>query len=230
MADDHDSIDQLPAGKHDLLQTFYRVSELATAARDPWWIFGGAAAVLCGAEDVEAHDVDVLMSPHDARRVLISQGIDNLGDGGTDRFRSEVYGKLNNAPLPIDVLAGFEVKQAGTWVPVNFSVPLRINLATGPVFIPKIEELIALFRLCGRPKDIDRVDRLEALRQTGAYDPADLDRVRHLLEPPIKRPRHEIGDPDPAPADQAGEAHPKPSPSAPANPSRSRSTRRRVPG
>lgn len=186
----------------DLLQTLSRVAELATQAQDPWWVFGGSAAALYGAEGIEAHDVDVIMSPEDAKRVLTSQGITAIGDGGTDHFRSEVYGKLINTPLPIDILGGFEVKQAGSWVPVAFGAPVRIDLPTGIVFVPQIEELIPLFRLCGRPKDIDRAAKLEAL-QTGDSDPADLDRVRHLLAPPITRPRHEIGDPDPLPADEA---------------------------
>lgn len=147
-----------------LLQTLQRVADFAGRARDPWWIFGGAAAALYGVEGVDLHDVDVLMSPRDAHRVLASQGQIELSDGGTDRFRSVVYGQITGAPLPIDVLAGFEIKQDGTWVPVIFSEPVRIELSTGPVFVPKLAELIAVFRLCGRAKDLDRADRLEALR------------------------------------------------------------------
>lgn len=184
----------------DLLLTLAEVAELGAAAQDPWWIFGGAAAALHGAEVDYVQDVDVLMSPQDAKRVLASQGIIDFGDGGTDRFRSGVYGKLNVAPLPIDILAGFDVNRDGSWVPVCFSVPLRVDLPTATVYVPQLEELIALFRLCGRPKDLDRAAKLEAL-QTGDYDPADLDRVRHLLDPPIKRARHEVGDPEPLPAE-----------------------------
>lgn len=165
MADD----DYNPAGRQrvgdpDLDQTLERVAELTSVARDPWWIFGGAAAALYGDEDVEAHDVDVLMSPDDAKRVLSSQGITHMGDGGTDRFRSAVYGQVNGAALPIDVLAGFEIMQAGVWVPVAFSEPVRMDLSAGPVYVPRLDELIAVFRLCGRRKDLDRADRLEALR------------------------------------------------------------------
>ena len=149
----------------DLHETLQRVAELAATAKGDWWVFGGAAAALYGVDGTDAHDVGVLMSPTDAKQVLAEHGISGLGDGGTSRFRSTVFGNLKHlGPLPIDVLAGFEVNRAGTWVPVQFSSPVAIQLPIGTVSVPKLDELIELFRLCGRPKDLERAAKLEGRR------------------------------------------------------------------
>lgn len=112
---------------------------------------------------VEAADVDVLMSVADARTTLSTRGILQTQDGGTGQFRSEVFGTVTGAALPIDVLAGFEVRKGHHWVPVRFVTAQAVTLPFGTVYLPTLHELTAVTRLLGRPKDVERARFLEGL-------------------------------------------------------------------
>lgn len=150
----------LPA---DLLDTLAEVARLTAAANGSWWIFGGAAMRLYGARDIVPADVDVLLAPDAAKAILIAEGIGQTSDGGSDRFRSQVYGTITKAPLPIDILGGFQVYHGADWRPVLLTSIERIILPFGTIQVPTLPELIAITRQLGRPKDFDRAQRLEAL-------------------------------------------------------------------
>src|SRR5258705_2680610 len=57
---------QLPSAA---VRTLVRAAEALEAARDDWWLIGGAAVALQGLA-IEIADVDVLLSAHDARQVI----------------------------------------------------------------------------------------------------------------------------------------------------------------
>ncbi len=134
------------------------------ASRHPWWIIGSAATVLQGARPLDAADVDVVMSPEDARRLLRERGLAVVSDGGSDRFRSEVFGRLTDSPLPIDIMGAFHIRRGAEWVRLRPTTREAITFPFGAVFTPTLPELIEITRNLGRPKDLARAQMLEALR------------------------------------------------------------------
>lgn len=146
-----------------LLETLAHLVKLTAQASQPWWVFGGAAMRLHGAIDIEPADVDVLLAPADASLILQNAGITQTSDGGSGRFRSEVYGTITSTPLPIDIMGGFSVHDGANWHPVTLTSIEHIALPFGLVPVPSLPELIATTRQLGRPKDLERAARLEAL-------------------------------------------------------------------
>jgi hypothetical protein len=106
--------------------------------------------------------VDVLASAADARRLIATLGAEPGRSGGTDLFRSPVFAKVGGLPLPVDVMGGFEVRGREGWAPVWPATRVRI----GEVFVPELAEQARIYRLFGRPKDLARAARLEALAST----------------------------------------------------------------
>ncbi len=84
------------------------------------------------------------------------------GDG-RGPYRSEVFGRIDDGPLPIEVLGGFHVREQGRWVAVQPVTRLAVGLARGAVFVPSRPELAAITRRLGRPKDLLRARMLDAL-------------------------------------------------------------------
>ncbi|MCY1552736.1 hypothetical protein D9M68_891520 [compost metagenome] len=79
-------------------------------------------------------------------------------------FRSQVFGQILTTPVPLDVMAGMDVRASGDWVPVTFSTRVPIAVEDFTVFTPSINEQIETCRLFGRPKDLQRAELLESLR------------------------------------------------------------------
>lgn len=147
-----------------LLQTFRMVAEKLTVAQDPWWLIGGAAARLQGARTVAISDIDVIMSVRDARRILADLGIPPKADGGTDRFRSDVFARWTSPPVPVDLMGGFQVLARDGWQPVRPATREPVPVADKILYVPSRLELIGICRLFGRPKDLARA---EALSEAG---------------------------------------------------------------
>jgi hypothetical protein len=57
-------------------------------------------------------------------------------------------------------MAGLDVAVAGCWQRVEPRTRQRIMKSDGPLFVPDQQELLALFRLFGRPKDAPRIKAL----------------------------------------------------------------------
>lgn len=138
---------------------------LASAAaelQDPWWVFGGAGILLSGL-DIQVPDIDVMASPRDARRLIATLGGDVVADPGEGLFRSQVFGQILTTPVPLDVMAGMDVRAGGDWTPVAFQTRVPVDVDGVTIFTPSVSEQIATCRLFGRPKDLDRAARLETL-------------------------------------------------------------------
>jgi hypothetical protein len=147
----------------DLAATLETLAAAAQDLRGPWWVFGGAAMVLAGLDDLATPDVDVLAAPEDARRLIAALGGAVEEDPGHGLFRSRVFGRVTTTPIPIEVMADMDVRAATEWTRVAFDTRLPLMLDAGPVFIPSIDEQIATCCLFGRPKDLQRAARLEGL-------------------------------------------------------------------
>ncbi|RYY26353.1 MAG: hypothetical protein EOP62_10550 [Sphingomonadales bacterium] len=124
-------------------------------ARDDWWIIGSAAVALHGGNPVDARDVDVLLTVADARRILPGIGVALTPGVADSRFRSDFYCAWGAPPVPVDFMAGFHV-YGEALVPAT-----RLGMAG--VFVPSREELLAMLRHFGRPKDLARARLLDRL-------------------------------------------------------------------
>ena len=132
--------------------------------RDDWWLFGGAAMALVGVRDWRVPDIDVLTSPDDARRLLAALGGEIVTDPGEGQFRSRVYGRTHGQAVPIEVMAGLEVRTGADWLPVVFGTRTPVAVGRHTLHIPAPAEQIAMARQFGRPKDLARADALERLK------------------------------------------------------------------
>ena len=153
--------DDLP---DDFIAALDILASAASELQDPWWIFGGAAMVLWGLRDWRVPDIDVMCSPRDARRLIEALHGQAGEDPGEGVFRSQVFGQILTTPVPLDVMAGMDVRASGDWVPVTFSTRVPIAVEDFTVFTPSINEQIETCRLFGRPKDLQRAELLESLR------------------------------------------------------------------
>lgn len=127
---------------------------------DPWWIFGGAALALHGAGSEDPKDIDVLVSEADAARLAGALSIGNGADGGTAKFRSSWFLKSALGPVPVEVMAGFEIFSSGVWHPVHPRTRERKVIGEVALFVPSRAELAEILTLSGRPKDIARLELL----------------------------------------------------------------------
>lgn len=147
---------RLPA---PLFETLVVVADRLAAAADPWWIIGSAAAALHGLADATIADVDILTSAAEARRLLSDQDVHASNDGGAGMFRSEVFARLTGLPLTVEILGGLQVRNA----PLAIETRLAVPMGERSVYVPSCAELVSIFRLFGRPKDIARAEALTAL-------------------------------------------------------------------
>ncbi len=146
-----------------LVETLQRLSADLDALQDDWWLIGSAALVLNGAEIALAGDVDLLTTPDAAKRLAERWGCALNVLGPTDHFRSAVFFSWKETPLPIDVMAGFEVRSGGDWTPVWPRTRVEINWLGGTYFTPSRAELLELLVRFDRPKDRERAALLRAL-------------------------------------------------------------------
>jgi hypothetical protein len=128
--------------------------------RDPWWLIGGAAVALQGVPIDPLADIDVIMSKQDAGKVLSDLGIAPERPGGSELFRSAVFGRWLALPIPVDIMGDFEVRTPEGWVRVAPRTREPVIIDGRIAYVPARQELIAILRRFGRPKDLERARRL----------------------------------------------------------------------
>jgi hypothetical protein len=144
----------------DLAATLDLIAEAAADFGAPWWIIGSAAARLSGAAIDNIADVDLLLAPADARRFIARFPPDRLAPKEPSaQFRSAVFARIVAAPLPIEAMAGFEMKIAGVWR----RIAPESRVWRGRWATPAVDEQIALLGAMGREKDAPRLAALRAL-------------------------------------------------------------------
>jgi hypothetical protein len=142
--------------------------ELVAAASDDWWLIGSAAMVLHGASDLQVGDVDLLMSAADAERVRQALQLPNLADGASPQFRSEVFLRIDAASAPIEIMGGFEFRTTDGWSRLEPATREPVAWRGAALYVPALDELIRITRAFGRPKDMQRVERLVRLPASAA--------------------------------------------------------------
>jgi len=128
----------------------------------PWWIIGSAAAVLHGAE-TEVADVDVVTDEAMAAALLREAGLPAGPGEGSDLFRSAVFGRIEDGPMPIEVMGGLSLRTARGWEALALATREPVEVGGARVWVPKRGELIGLLRRFGREKDLARAALLESL-------------------------------------------------------------------
>jgi hypothetical protein len=141
-----------------LTQTLDTVAEAASILQQPWWIIGSAAAVLAGLDEQVA-DVDLLTSEADARRLLHAWGTEAQPPSPSPLFASTLFARVGLGPLPIEVMAGTQVRGE----PLAPRTRVAVPWGDRRLYIPDKAEQIAILRRFGRDKDLRRAQRLEAL-------------------------------------------------------------------
>lgn len=134
-------------------QTLQAVAQAMAGAHDPWWIIGSAAVALHGAGPLIVADVDVLLSPVDALRLLPGLGVDPMRGSDHPAFRSEVFGTWRAHPLPVEFMAGFRHRRGADWVPVAPRTREAVHLGSAALHVPSRDELLEIIVSFGRPKD-----------------------------------------------------------------------------
>lgn len=144
------------------VETMVSVADELAEARDDWWLFGGAAVALHGLP-VEIADVDVLMSARDLRSLMSRLGVDADGETPVDRIRSDIWLPWGAAPLGVDFTAGLQVRTHDRWLRIEPATRQTVQLEGHTLYVPSRDELIAILRQFGRPKDLQRADGLGRL-------------------------------------------------------------------
>lgn len=133
-------------------------------AREPWWIIGSAAVALHGADPGHVADVDVLLSPADARRILPTIGVELQQGSAHAAFRSSIFGTWSGTTsLPVEFMADFHRRSGEAWLPVQPATRRYIDVDGVVAFVPERAELQAILAAFGRPKDLERAKSLAAL-------------------------------------------------------------------
>jgi hypothetical protein len=141
-----------------LKQTLDMVAEAAGELREPWWIIGSAAAVLAGLDEQVA-DVDLLTGAAGARQLLRRWAVVPAAPSPSPLFASDIFGRLTTAPLPIEIMGGLRVRGDRLLPATRMAVPWGDR----QLYTPGVPEQIAILRLFGRDKDLERAERLEAM-------------------------------------------------------------------
>ena len=145
-----------------LRATLLMVAEAMAPARQPWWIVSSAAVALHGADPGQIGDVDVLFDPSDAPPLLKALGLSAEPGQGSDQFRSAVFARWTDPPLPVEFFADFHLHEAGEWRPVLLVTRDFVAVDGAALPVPSREELRALLQRFGRAKDHARAAALSA--------------------------------------------------------------------
>lgn len=146
-----------------LVETLRAVGEVIAEARDPWWIIASGAVALHGADPGNIADIDVLLSTDDALRILPTLGVVPAPGVPNDLFRSGIFATWKGTALPVEFMSDFQVRFEGEWTPVRPRTRIAIELGGWTLHVPDRAELRKLLEQFGRPKDLERVQRLADL-------------------------------------------------------------------
>lgn len=139
-----------------------RIADYLSDTEDPWWVLGSAAMALIEIDPGDIRDIDVLVSERDADALIRKHSLTNMADGGTDGFRSNFFLTPNLGQVPVEIMAGYQIRTAGAWQVVEPKTRLRIPVGSAAIFVPDRDEQMHFLKRLGRPKDRDRLQRFQA--------------------------------------------------------------------
>jgi hypothetical protein len=128
---------------------------------DDWWIIGSTAALLAGCDAFEPDDIDLFGSTQAMSAFVKSFGKPAFSGPLHTQFRSMPYQRvIEPAAKPIEVMGGLEVFHGGKWRKLQIKSRVPVAGFGAPLWIPAVEEQIAIFQLFGRPKDLAKATAL----------------------------------------------------------------------
>ncbi len=143
-----------------LLETISKCASKMNSITGDWMLFGGAAMALHGLSDSPVSDIDVVSSVDSVKSLADKFVLNNQADCVSERFRSSILLKLNDGPIPVEIMGGFEVFNQHFWEPVHPVGYDTILVLGEPVNLASRSRLREIFELCGREKDLIRVQKL----------------------------------------------------------------------
>ena len=145
----------------ELVRSAELIARVMPAGSD-WWIIGSAALAL-GGIDVTPGDIDVFAASdviETARRTL---GV-AARPSSSELFRSSPYFQVRpEGGLEIDFMGALEVRSASEWIGLHIESRISVTIGSATLFVPSLEEQVAILRLFGRPKDLARAALISAL-------------------------------------------------------------------
>jgi len=136
------------------------IADAAVIFQDRWLLIGSAAAHVAGVDVGAIADIDLLLSERDINALDVHwRNRKRLDAQPSHRFRSQIFHRFD-APLPIEAMAGFELKtRNGDWI--RLAPKTRIQF--GAFYAPGLSEQVKILNLMGREKDAPRILALEKL-------------------------------------------------------------------
>lgn len=147
----------------DLAATLDLLAAGCAGLRDDWWVFGGAGMALAGVHGLSPPDVDLIVSERDALQLIALWDARIQTSGASALFRSKIFAKAQIGPLPVEIMASFEVCEPQGWSLVWPKTRQAVQRPGGTLFIPTAAEQAEICRRFGRPKDLARLPALDAL-------------------------------------------------------------------
>ena len=138
-----------------LRELFEHVAPDLDAFAAPWSLIGSGALILLGAPLEGAADLDVVTGVDGAGRLRAAWGdwLDAAEPKAPDGpFRSEDFARYLTPWGPVEIMGGLKVRGR----PLDLAAP-----------IPSAAEQLRILRLFGRPKDLEKAQRLEAWLAAG---------------------------------------------------------------
>ena len=139
----------------ELRLLFEHVAPDLDAFAAPWSAIGSGALILLGVPLDEAADLDVVTGVEGAGRLRAAWAgwIDDVEPKAPDGpFRSQDFARYRTPWGPVEVMGGLKVRG-------------RLLEVSG--VIPSAAEQLRILRLFGRPKDLDKAQRLAAWLAAG---------------------------------------------------------------
>lgn len=146
----------------DLRITLEGVGQALAEARHDWWVIASAAAALHGVTDPPVGDVDVLVDDADLADLSRRRSLRRVDTPPHPLFASRVLMQWTEAPMTVELMAGFRIQSGGRWRDVRPTTRRIFVIGSSEVFAPSREELAELLLAIGRPKDIRRARSLIA--------------------------------------------------------------------
>lgn len=142
------------------------VARAAPAGHDDWWIIGSAAIAASGIEAAEPEDVDILGSSTALLKFLEHWQVAPAVSNPSGQFRSHPYVRVRlPGCIPIETMGDLQVRTSGEWLPVSPATRVELKSAGHSIFVPTLDEQIAILRMFGRPKDLAKARLIEAATQ-----------------------------------------------------------------
>lgn len=146
-----------------LVETLVFLDRLVDRAGVAPVLFGTVVLELKGIGDFAAADLDIIVHAEEAKALAAAAGIDPVGEGGNDKFRSMAHLHLSGAPLIIDVMAGMSVHTADGWVLYEVEETVELEAVGKRFRTVSLADLKRFYRLAGRAKDEAKIAALDAI-------------------------------------------------------------------